>query len=489
MGRTINLSTLKILLLLWLLSSTVVSYTQLNTDSVLGKIDPQKWAASVERKVEKLQEKIISKSTRALENLQKQEEKIYGRMLNGKDSLIAKAALTDLQTKYQSLKDKISNPNVGNTARQYIPGLDTLNTTLKFLGQNGVSGKVKDALSKTEALQAKFQQAEEIRKFVRERRQQLQGQLEKLGLVKQLKKYNKTAYYYSEQIKEFKEILKDPKKKEQKAIELLSKTKLFKDFMRKNSMLASMFRLPGDSNDPTLQASLTGLQSRAQVNGLIQERIGSGGPNAMAQFRQNVSSAQNQIDQLKNKMTRSGGNSDDIMPEGFKPNDQKTKSFWKRIEVGANTQSQKATNFFPVTTDLGLSLGYKLNGKSIVGIGASYKVGWGRGWNHIRFTSEGMGLRAFVDWKVPFGSSKSGMIGNLWISGGYEQNYRTAFNTVYQLRDLNAWQRSGLIGLSKVVNVKSKFFKKTKVQAMWDFLSYQQIPRTQAIIFRYAYNF
>jgi hypothetical protein len=49
--------------------------------------------------------------------------------------------------------------------------------------------------------------------------------------------------------------LKDHKKAERKAIELLSKTKLFKDFMRKNSMLASLFRLPGDQNDPLSQAT------------------------------------------------------------------------------------------------------------------------------------------------------------------------------------------------------------------------------------------
>jgi hypothetical protein len=63
-------------------------------------------------------------------------------------------------------------------------------------------------------------------------------------------------------------------------------------------------------------------------------------------------------------------------------------------------QTQKATNYFPVTSDLGLSLGYKLNDKSVIGFGASYKVGMGRAWNHISITSEGAGLRSFVDWKI-----------------------------------------------------------------------------------------
>jgi hypothetical protein len=53
---------------------------------------------------------------------------------------------------------------------------------------------------------------------------------------------------------------------------------------------------------------------------------------------------------------------------------------------------------------------------------------------------------------------------------------------------MNAWQQSGLIGISKVVSVKSKFFKNTKLQLLWDFLSYQQVPQNQAIVFRVGYN-
>src|SRR6266542_5692819 len=122
-----------------------------------------------------------------------------------------------------------------------------------------------------------MQQAEEIKKFIRERREQLKKQLKQLGLVKELKKYNKEVFYYSEQLKEYKSILNDPDKIEKKALALLSKTKIFQDFMKKNSMLSSLFRMPGDSNDPTYIASLAGLQTRSQVNGLIQQQIAAGG--------------------------------------------------------------------------------------------------------------------------------------------------------------------------------------------------------------------
>jgi hypothetical protein len=454
-------------------------------DSIFKFRPPAKYLTNVSTKADQLEQKLDQKTDKVLSGMMKQEQRLKRRLAKI-DSLKAEQIFGDVKERYKQLRQRFAAKLPG---KKYIPSLDSLSTSLKFLQQNpqAVSQikdgekKVKDALGKINGLEDKLQQAEEIKKFLKERKQQLKDQLTQLGFVQHLKKVNKQVYYYSEQVKEYSELLKDHKKAERKALELLSKTKLFQDFMRKNSMLASLFRLPGDPNDPLTQANLAGLQTRAQVNNLIQQQIASGGPNAMSQFSQNMQSAQSQVNQLKDKILRSGsGSSDDIMPDGFKPNSQKKKSLLKRLEVGTNAQTQRATTFFPVTTDLGLSLGYKLNDKSIIGIGAAYKLGLGRGWNHIEFTSEGAGLRSFIDWKIK---------GSYWITGGYEQNYKAAFNNIYQLEDFSAWQQSGLLGMSKIINVRSKFFKKTKLQLLWDFLSYQQVPRTQPIIFRYAYNF
>ncbi|MEJ0105008.1 MAG: hypothetical protein WDO19_21745 [Bacteroidota bacterium] len=62
-----------------------------------------------------------------------------------------------------------------------------------------------------------------------------------------------------QQVAEYKETIKDPKKIERKAIDLLSRTKLFQDFMKKNSMLSSLFRMPADDpNDPATCKVLQG---------------------------------------------------------------------------------------------------------------------------------------------------------------------------------------------------------------------------------------
>jgi len=88
-----------------------------------------------------------------------------------------------------------------------------------------------------------------------------------------------------------------------------------------------------------------------------------------------------------------------------------------------------------------------------------------------------MGLRSFVDVKLK---------GSFWMSGGYEQNYQQAFGKIDILKDISHWQQSGLIGITK----KYKIGKKTSnMQLLWDFLSYQQIPKTPAIKFRVGYTF
>ncbi len=456
-------------------------------DNLPATVLSTKYLDKVSGKANQLNEKLDKKTAKALQQWQKQEERIK-RKLAKTDSLKAIAIFGNTKRQYEQLEQKLQSKT---SLKQYVPSLDTLGSSLKFLQQNpqllsnvkGAGEKVSNALSKVKGLETQFQKAEDVKAFLKQRRQYLKEQLSQLGFIKDLKKLNKQAYYYSAQVNEYKSLLKDHKKAEQKALELLGKTKLFKDFMRTNSMLASLFRLPGDPNDPIPVASLVGLQTRAQVNGLIQQQIAAGGPNAQQQMQQNIQAAQSQLNQLKEKLLKvpsTGGDLGEADIPDFKPNTEKTKSFFQRLELGTNIQSQKANGFFPTTSDIGLSLGYKLNNRSIIGIGGSYKLGWGQNIRHINITHQGVGIRSFVDWKIK---------GSFWLSGGYEMNYRPEIRNIEQLKDKSGWQNSGLAGISKVISIKSKFFKKTKMSLLWDFLSYQQTPKSQPVVLRIGYTF
>lgn len=465
-------------------------------DSVINF--PSTYFSKVQNKYQNVEDQVAQKTEKYLQKLFNREKRMQ-RKLAKIDSTGAKQLFAKSEKEYSQLISKVrsaANKEPGKSSG-YIPMLDSVSTSLSFLGQNSsvlsqskdVQEKLKSSLSQVNQLQGKLQQAEQVKTFIQQRKQQLKESLSRYtnlpkGITSEFKDYQKQAYYYSAQLKEYKEMLNDPDKVIQKGLVLLKKLPAFTRFMKQNSELASLFRLPDNYGTPQ---SLAGLQTRSQVQQQVLTQLaGAGaGPNAQQYVQNNLQAAQNQLSQLKDKINKAGGSSSsDDIPD-FKPNTQKTKTFWQRLEYGTNIQTAK-NNFFPATTDLGMSVGYKLTDKSVIGVGASYKMGWGQDIKHIEITSQGMGLRSYLDIKLK---------GSFFASGGFEYNYQpvntdslSATSGVHW-KDISSWNQSGLIGVSKIISIKSKFFKKTKLQLMWDFLSYQQLPRTQPVKFRVGYNF
>ncbi len=470
-----------LLLLVIALPTWLVAAGQPATGPVdTGTID-HRYLKSISCRAQSLSTKVDRSTQKALRALQRQEERVQQKLAR-KDSLKAAELSRNSRQHYEQLAGRLQSPVQG---QGYVPALDTLATSLQFLQQyphllKDPTASLPAAMDKVNELQRQLTQAEAVTAFLKQRQQYLRQQWEQSGIGKELKKLNKQVYYYQAQVQEYKSLVKDHRKAEKKALDLLSKTKAFQDFMRRNSQLASLFRLPGNSTTAP-GGALAGLQTRAQVNNLIGQQLAAGGPNAREQFSQQLQQAQAQLQELKGRLNQWGNSSaEGALPEGFKPNHQRTKTFLQRLAYGMNVQSQRGTGFLPVTSDIGVSIGYKLNDKSVVGIGGSYKMGWGEGWRHLRLTHEGVGLRSFVDYKVK---------GSWWLAGGYERNYRQRFRHIEVLKERKAWQESGLLGVSKQVPLKTKWIRQTKVMLLWDFMSYRQVPRAQPVLFRVGYNF
>jgi hypothetical protein len=471
-------------------------------ESVVDKIInfPTTFFSKVNSKYSNLEDKLTKQTEIYLQRLKNKEKKMK-RKLAKTDSAEAEQTFGDIDGQYDKMIAAINQDSlpVKRSSGAYMPMVDSIKTSLAFLNQNGgvlseskeVQDKVKGSLSQVNQMQGKLQQADQIKAFIQQRKQQIKGSLGNIsnmpkGLANEFAGFQKEAYYYSAQLKEYKDILNDPDKMVQKGLSLLNKLPAFTNFMKQNSQLASLFRLPDNYGTP---ASLAGLQTRSMVQQQIQNQLAGGGPSAQQYLQQNLQAAQSQLNSLKDKLNNLGGGgsnggSDMDMPD-FKPNNQRTKTFWQRLEYGTNIQTAK-NYFFPTTTDLGLSAGYKLNDKSTVGLGASYKMGWGQDIKHIHITNQGMGLRSYIDKKLK---------GSFYLSGGLEYNYQPITsdslntNTAMHWNEISSWSKCRLIGVSKIVSVKGKFFKKTKLQLLFDFLSYQQVPRTQPIKFRVGYNF
>jgi len=463
---------------------------QQSSDSLLTmstKLSNQ-YLETVSKKSEKVSREIDKKTEKYLTKLEKQETKLKNKLCK-LDSSAANKIFADSKKRYLELHNRLKDESgkILNKTAKYMPWLDSANTSLKFLENNPLTAKIgsgsvklKTAINKINTLKSEFKQAANVKDFIRQRKEYLSEQLHNYDLGNELKKYNKTAYYYSQQINDYRQAVSDPEKAEKKALQLLNKLPAFQQFMRKNSMLASLFAAPTDG-DEALSQGMQGLQTRASVQGMIQTQLANGGPNAQAMFQQNMQEAQAAITSIKDRIAKMGnGGGNDLETPDFKPNVQKTKPFLKRLEYGTNIQSAKSSSYFPTTTDIGLSVGYKLNEKNMVGIGASYKMGWGRDIKHIDISNVGIGFRSFFDMKLK---------GSFYASGGLEYNYQQPFGNIEQIKYLNDWQQSGLIGISKIVSLKTKYFKKTKLQFLWDVLSYQQVPKAQPFKFRVGYSF
>ena len=297
------------------------------------------------------------------------------------------------------------------------------------------------------------------------------------SLGRKLSQYQREVYYYSQQLRDYKENFRDPVKMQRTALMILNQLPAFRDFMKEHSHLAGLFGIPLDYVNA---GNLAGFQTRTQVQQSITSQMG-GASNIGQVFSQQIQSAQDELNKFKEKLTALGGGSGDIEMPDFKPNSMRTKTFLQHLEYGTNIQSTRAGYFFPSATEIALTVGYRINEKSVAGFGVSGRIGWGKDFRHIAVTGQGIGLRSFIDVKI-----KKSFYG----SGGFEYNYQQPFSETQQLHAIENWQKSGLIGITKIISIKSKLFKKTKVQLLWDFLTYYQRPRVgQPIKFRVGYNF
>lgn len=457
-------------------------------DSAAAKMEnlPNHFFAAIQKKYSSLEKNLTRKTNHYLKKMQRQEKKLQRKA--------GKSDSTNVDSIYAAFKQKMAAKEklAGCLTQkvhlnQYNPFIDTLSTSLSFLEKyKGMADNIKLPTVTLNQLESKFNESEQIQEFMSQRKQQMQNLLATFtkvpsSLQNQLLQINKTSYYYSAQVHQYREMMKDPKQIEQKGLSLLQQLPAFQKFMQKNSQLASLFNLPGSSASGNSAQVLAGLQTRVSVQGLIQQRISAGGPNAASVVQQNLQNAQSQFSQLKDKLLKSSGlssvsgNAAD-MPD-FKPNTQKTKPLLKRLEYGFNVQFSKNNTFVPSSANLALTVGYKLNDAFTTGIGISYMLGLGT-IQHISITSQGIGFRSFMDLKIKK---------QIYISGGYEMNYNSAFKNIEQLKNYNTWQRSALLGLSRKYQINKKL--KGNMQLLYDFLARDHVPMSQPVVFRMGYNF
>jgi hypothetical protein len=483
-----------LLAVLCLVSS--IGYGQ-SADSVAGKLAgfPSRWFGRIQSRAASLDQQMTRSTEKYLQRLAKKEDQLRKRLFR-QDSAAALRIFGKNPLDYTALLAKLQNSNgpatgvPATTGGVYVPYLDSVKTSIKFLQQNKnllndgaqYESAMNSSLAQVSQLQNKMQVTEAIRQQISQHKAQLQQALISYGhlppgLQSSYQGYSQETYYYSAQLKAYTDQFNDPDKLTQKALGVLNQSPNFSSFMRMHSDLSGLFSLPGSASLNTPQA-LAGLQTRTGVQQQLQGKVAAAGPDGQAMIQQNIQSAKAKLKAWQDKIAQAGGGNSAMEVPDFRPNTQKTKTLLGRLQYGLNLQSLPSTYAFPATSDIGASLAYKLNDRNLIGIGFSYKLGWGKDISHIAITSQGAGLRSFIETKIK---------GSFSAYGGFEYNYQEIIYSIRQISNLDYWTKSGLIGVTKQYHISNKV--KGELQLLWDFLSYRQVPETQPILFRVGYNF
>jgi len=374
-----------------------------HSDSTLAALQqvPDKYVNTINNKIDKYSARVTGKTIKTLTRLAKWETKIKI-TLDKLSPETSKRLFSNSQLTFASLLQQIQKGESIKLEyrRQYDKYRDDATTSIKYLENNkqfldsGLAKKIQATKQKLQQLNNDEDSTQALQQFIKERKKQLiSAAFQYMGKSKYLTKMNKEAFYYAETMKNYKEIFSDEAKTEKLVKDILHKVPGFSQWAQKNNMLSALFGSPG-GGDVADASRYAGLQTRAGVQQIIQQRIGAAGQQA---FRQNMQAAQAQLNEIKDKLVKNpfAGNGGGELPD-FKPNMQKTKTFLQRLEYGLNIQFAKNNTLMPTTMDAALTVGYKLNDKSTAGIGAGYKMGMGS-IDKIRFSTEGISLRTFID--------------------------------------------------------------------------------------------
>ncbi|HWV68386.1 MAG TPA: hypothetical protein VN105_21155, partial [Chitinophaga sp.] len=157
-------------------------------DSLLQKANaiPGKYLSQVKQKSDKMERQITARSEKALSRFMKQEEKLK-RRLGRIDSLKANNLFTHSIDSLGSLKSRMKGKlgKYSGALTQGGPYLDSLSNSLSFLKDSkglleqskGITDKLNGSLKSVDNLKDKLAQAEQIKAYIRERKQLLKEQL------------------------------------------------------------------------------------------------------------------------------------------------------------------------------------------------------------------------------------------------------------------------------------------------------------------------
>ncbi|MBW8687679.1 hypothetical protein [Chitinophaga rhizophila] len=453
--------------------TTNYQYTSSPVDSLQKRV-PARYFSVVSHKSLRTKRRISRSNGRLLKRMYKQEYNIK-RHLQKVDSMAAKEFFTTDINGLSELQYVGMYKNVSKLLKQNIH-LESMNNVLKFLtSESAFAGvpaqQVRSTVNAVNVLQMRLHHAKEVSGYIRERQRILKLQLSKyISMRGYLCKMDKAAYYYTQQLNEHLLRLAESTKLEQEVLALVQQMPAYKKFSQRCSGLTGY--LDPEFSKATMDLQI--LQTRKQVHLLLQEKGGKH-PDAAQVVSQRMDQAKAQLDDLKERfpgLINAGDKPD------FKPKAIRTKPFWQRLEMGGNVQFQRSGRIIPVVAEIAGQLGYRFHRNGSAGMGLAYKAGLGNGWNEIALSREGIGLRAFVDWRLR---------NTFFINGSVEQHYMSVIRRAGQSIEPGSWMRSVLLGISKQYAVGA--WLKGNLMLLYDLLASDTRLLGSPVKLRMGYSF
>jgi hypothetical protein len=406
---------------------------QANTylDSKTASLD--KYTAKSQKIQQRLLRKLQRKEARLLKRLAAKDSAAYLQYINQGLSYDSIATLS----KDSSYQQKLANKK--NAAIDSLKGVQRFieNQQGKLGNATAIADKAGIPMPKELGkLQQQLNGQQDIDKLIGQRTASLES-LAKSQNIKGMEGIQKEVYYAREKIKNWKKLSDEPDDAEAEALEYLQGTEGFDKYLKQDN---NAFGGLGN-NATAADLQRMGFQTKGQVNGLLQDKLGNsmntvqqqmadqvqqytdklGGvgkeigkakeaigkaKEAVAQGKEAIAAAKETKDNIKN-----------IEQPTFKKNPERGKPFMERLETQYSFQTSRASvdGLKPAMMDLTASVGFKHTPRLSYGIGFGLSTGLGKDWQHLKITYEGITLRAYADWKWIYGFS---------FQAGYERSFR-----------------------------------------------------------------
>jgi len=422
----------------------------------------------VEIKQEKLQEcssKIRKRQERLLSSLRKKEKKFLSK-IKRKDSTLHTQVSSQLLS-FDSLS-RLRKPDSAILVRKNragIKSIDSLKAIQAFANsksdQLGIDNPTN--VQALNGLQSDLSYQKYVDDLIGQRTKNLKA-ASITGKVRGFASLEKKVFYAKEKMSMLKSISEEPTKAEEQAFEYLQGIEGFDGAMGSVSKDGNIKSLSDASSDADLQKM--GFRTQQQVEASLKSKFGNGTSGVAQKMGNQVKEFQNKGGDIKNSKKevkdavcsakKAQNDLRNIDKPSFRINPMRGKLFLQRIEKQYNWQTNRASVDKPATLEMSAMVGFKHSPKLTYGIGVAGVVGLGQGWDKIKLTLEGLGIRTFLTWELLYGFG---------AYGGYERTFKTdVFSKTNQLEGLNSsthnaptYSESALLGLTKKYSISEKY--------------------------------